>query len=312
MKRFVIKVIGFAVLVVGIIGGVWFSEILAEVRVYRLEVVAPESASILLCSDSQLGNSIDPAIAPEFFNFCAHGRTFDQQYFVMKDVLDAPENKGRIKKVVIDVAPSSLAWLAENPIDGLGFAGKYYLIHLLHWREASAIRKMDGWLKVSRDNLVGRRLRHFWRSLRGKDEFCSSMCGKYTPYYEQLLIDSPSEFEFTVKDKINQGAKAEIVDADGFYFQIMRKIIQAAKDRDVEIVFVTTPWHEKLIKAYGEKKIDIFEKLMTNFANEYGLRYVNFLRNEFPNDAWMDANHLNVKGSAIFTPIFASAINEDK
>lgn len=61
-----------------------------------------------------------------------------------------------------------------------------------------------------------------------------------------------------------------------------------------------------------KKKIDIFEKLMTNFVNEYGLRYVNFLRNEFPNDAWMDANHLNVKGSAIFTPIFASAINEDK
>jgi len=308
VKKFIVKSVCFAALAVSVIGGACVAEIVAEIRAYRREIVAPEGASVLLCGDSQLGNAVDPSEGPEFFNFSAHGRTFDQAYLTMLDVLDAKENVGRLRKVLIDVSPAALTWLADHPAGDLDFSGKYYLIYLLHWCEAGKLRSMEGWLRVARDNLVGRRLRLFWRSLRGKGTFVSSLRGSFTPSDKAMLVESPESFAETVKIKLGHGRGFERVKDGDFSYRIIERTIEAARARSVEVVLVTTPWHDDLVRACGAESIGAFERTLSDFAKDHGCRYVNLLHRQFPADAWMDANHLNAKGAKLFTKILSDSV----
>lgn len=308
MRKFLVRTVLFVVVVAGMIGGVCIAEIVAEIKAYRREVVLPDASSVLLCNDSQFGNAVDPSVCPQFFNFSAHGRTLDQAYLTMKDVLDAKENAGRIKTVVFDVAPASLTWLAGRPAGDLDFSGKFYLAYLLHWREARELRDMDGWLKTARDNLVGRRLRLFWRTLRGNREFQSSLCGSFTPKSKALLMDAPESFAATVKLKLEQARGFEGVKEGDFAYRILDKVVEAARARSVELVFVSTPWHDDLVNACGKDEIAMFEKRLADYAAARGCRYVNLMHCKFPAEAWMDANHLNAVGARLFTPLLGEAV----
>jgi len=309
MKRFILKSLLFAAIVIGVIGGVCVAEIVAEVRTYRQEVVMPRGSSIVLCGDSQLGNAVDPSVCPQFFNFSAHGRTLDQAYLTMLDILDAKENAGRVKKVVFDVSPASLTWLAGRPAGDLDFSGKYYLTYLLHWNEAKELRRMDGWLGVARDNLVGRRLRLFWRTVRGKGEFRSSLYGSFTPQDEALLVGNPKNFAATVNLKLGHANGFERVAPGTGAFLVLDRVVEAARARSIELVFATTPWHEDLVNACGAERIGVFERRLREYATSHGCRYVNLMHCEFPPEAWMDANHLNAIGARTFTPMFLGALD---
>ena len=304
MKRFVLKLVGFAALVVAVIGGVSIAEIAAEISAYRREMVAPDGASVLFCNDSQTEQAVDPSVCSSFFNFSSSGRTLDQAYFTMCDTLDAPANKGRIRQVVFDVSPASLVWLAGRPVGDLDFSGRYYLIHLMHPKAAREFRRFDGWARTMRDNLVGRRLRHFWRAVRGKVTFESSLGGGFQAKTE-VGPDSPESFARSVDFKADQSAGCGAVKEDDFAYRILEKVVAAAKARGVELVFVTTPWHEDLIRACGEEAMSAFERRLEAFAARHNCRYLNFLREPFPDAAWMDANHLNAAGAKLFTKLLA-------
>lgn len=307
MKRFVLRFVAFGGIVLTVIGGTCVAEIVAEVRAYRREVVSPAGASILLCNDSQLAHDVDPSSSPRLFNFSADGRTLDQAYLTMLDVLDAPENRGRIRQVVFDVSPASLVWLSENPIGDLDFAGRYFLVYLLHVDLAREIRASDGWVRVARDNLVGRRLRRFWRAIRGKCDFRSSLCGGFVPSAE-VGLDAPTTFAKTVSFKRRQSEGFDKVGTDDFPYRILSRVVAAAQARGVELVFVTTPWHPDLIRACGEESVERFERTLAAFASAHRCRYENFLRMELAPTEWLDANHLNVSGAKRFTEAFLEAV----
>lgn len=307
MKRFILRLACFAAIVVTVIGGVCIAEIAAEISAYRKEMVAPEGATVLFCSDSQTEQAVDPSVCPQFFNFSSSGRTLDQAYLTMCDALDAPANKGRIRRVVFDVSPSSLVWLAGRPVGDLDFSGRYYLVHLMHPKAAREFRRFDGWARTMRDNLVGRRLRHFWRSVRGKVVFKSSLGGGFQSKSE-VGPDSPESFAQTVDFKARQSVGCGAVGEGDFAYRVLERVVAAAKARGVELVFITTPWHADLIRACGDEAMDAFERRLAAFAARHGCRYLGFLREPFPDAAWMDANHLNATGAKLFTKLLADQI----
>lgn len=308
MGRFIIRVLLFATIVTVVIGGICALEIVEEVAAYRREVVAPEGATTLLCNDSQLGNAVDPSIGREFFNFCSHGRTLDQALFVMQDVLDSPDNRGRIRRVIFDVSPASLVWLSGNPVGELDYSGKFYLLHLLHPTLSRCFRDFDGVIRVARDNLVGRRLRHALRSVRGREAFRSSMFGEYTPASEALLVCSPARFAASASAKCRQAGAFEKVGDGDFAFRVLDAVIAAAKERDVELIIVSSPWHRDLVCACGTERIAEFERHLAGFAERNGCRYLSFLHEELPADCWLDANHLNAVGAAKFTRVLEKSV----
>ena len=48
-----------------------------------------------------------------------------------------------------------------------------------------------------------------------------------------------------------------------------------------------------------------FERRLAAFAARHNCRYLDFLREPFPDAAWMDANHLNAAGAKLFTKLLA-------
>lgn len=309
MKRFVLRLACFTAIVVTVIGGVCLAEISAEISAYRREMAAPDGATTLFCNDSQTEQAVDPSVCPQFFNFSSSGRTLDQAYLTMIDALDAPANRGRIRRVVFDVSPASLVRLAERPVGDLDFSGRYYLVHLIHPRAAREFRRFDGWVRTMRDNLVGRRLRHFWRAVRGKVVFKSSLGGGFQAKSE-VGMDAPEAFAGSVAFKARQFDGCGAVQEGDFAYRILEKVVEGAKVRGVELVFVTTPWHPDLIRACGEEAMDAFERRLAAFASRHRCRYVSFLRAAFHDSAWMDANHLNAEGAKIFTRLLAKEIGE--
>jgi len=300
MKRFVIRIVVFVLLVVAIIGGICTAEIVAEVKAYHEELKAPAGSSVLLCNDSQLGNSVNPSICPEFFNFCAHGRTLDQSYLVMKDALDRDVGK-RIRTVVFDVSPAA-PWGLDDPLDKMGFPAKYWLIHYLHRREN--IRDLRGGLVVARDNLVGRRLRLFWRAVRGVAVFKSSLIGSYTFFDQCDKRDAPARFKGLLEAKVAQcEGMGNLTVYSPFCIKVLDKVVACARTHGVRLVLVTSPWHPDLLRACGRKKLSAFASVMRSFAERERCDYVDLLSLPLDESCWLDANHLNAAGAKVFTPL---------
>jgi len=304
MKRFILRsslFIGIVALVFGTICGL---ELRYEFRAYREELKASAGASILVNNDSQLEMSVDPAVEPAFFNFCASGRTMDQSYLAMLDILAA--NPGRFKIVLIDISPSAAVDRFDQAIADMGYAAQYYLLHWMHPRENR--RDMTGQLGVFRDNMVGRRWRLFWRALRGKGEFTSSIGGRYKPARMALAVALPEDFRGQLKARAYTVNSVPTLTADAPIFTYADDIVRLARERGAEPVIVTTPWHRELMKACDADKMAAFERTVADYAQRRGCRYVNFLRTEFPDDCWYDAQHLNDKGARLFTPMLKSAL----
>lgn len=304
MKRFIVRSALFLGIVALVFGAICGFELRYELNAYREEVKAPAQASILVCNDSQFDMGVNPGVDPAFFNFSAHGRTMDQAYLAMLDVFAA--NPGRFKTVAIDISPSAAVDRFDQAIPDMGYASQYYLLHWLHPKENT--RDMTGQLAVFRDNMVGRRWRLFWRSLRGRGEFTSSICGRFTPVIESQAVLSPDDFKGQFQARAHTVNDVPALTADAPLFRHVDAIVRLARENGAEPVIVTTPWHPELLKACRPDRLATFTKVVSDYARRKGCRYVDFLRQGFPDDCWYDAQHLNLKGSKAFTPMLRSAL----
>lgn len=306
MKRFLIRSVLFALLVIGAIGFVCVAEIVAELRAYREELVAPDSARVVVCNDSQTGAAIDPEFDPVFFNFSAHGRALDQAYLTLIDILD--RNGGdRLKTVVFDVSPASAVGSFTGPLDQMGYSGKYWLVHYLHHREST--RDFSGGLVVARDNLVGRRLRLFWRKVRGKKDFTSSLKGEFITTDIVDKRDCPMRYWGLLQAKACSAAEAGNLTATSpFATHVLDRVVALTRARGVRLVLMTTPWNRDLREACGEARLAVFSKAVADFAASRGCPYLDFLRLELAENEWGDGNHLNHAGARVFTRQLKAAL----
>jgi len=304
MKKFLLRSALFLGLVLLIFGSICGFELRYELKAYREEVKAPAAATILVCNDSQLEMSVNPAVEPAFFNFSAPGRTMDQAYLAMLDVFAA--NPGRFRKVVIDLSPSAAVDPFDQAIPDMGYASQYYLLHWLHPRENT--RDMTGQIAVFRDNMVGRRWRLFWRALRGKGDFTSSICGRYKPTLMALALTMPDDFKGQFRARAHTVNDVPALTADAPIFRHVNAIIDLARAHGAEPILVTTPWHAELLKAGDAEKMDAFAKVVSAYAAERKCKYVDLLRVDLPDDCWYDAQHLNVKGAKRFTSLLKSVL----
>jgi len=305
MKRFIVRSAFFAFVVVLVFGSICGFELRYELNAYQEELKAPPEAFILVCNDSQLEMSVNPEVDGAFFNFCAPGRTMDQAYLSMIDVFAA--NPGRFKTVAIDISPSAAVDKFDQAIPDMGYASQYYLLHWLHRDEN--VRDMTGQLAVFRDNMVGRRWRLFWRALRGKGEFTSSICGRFKPVELALALAIPADFKGQFKARAYSVNNVPALTPDAPIFSHVNKIVRLVRANGAEPVLVTTPWHPELLNACDAGKLATFLKVVSDYAHSNGCRYVDLLRTPFPDDCWYDAQHLNLKGSRAFTPIFRKALS---
>ena len=307
MRTFVLKSISFAALVIGILGGICAAEIAAEIRAYRREVRPPVGTDVLVCNDSQTGGGIDPDICPRIFNFSANGRAPDQAYMTVLDVL-AADTERRIRTVVFDVSPAAAVSSLTCRLAEMGYSAKYWLIHYLH-RDAN-VRDLTGGLVVARDNLAGRRLRHFWRAIRGRVIFQSSLFGCFSPPDIVEKRCAPERYWWAVRGKAESTKGLGALSAESpFFTTVLDPLLASVRASGRNLLLVTTPWNADLRAACGETEITAFGRAMENYARSRSCAYVNFLSSEFPDEEWGDGNHLNRMGARRFTRLLEAELD---
>jgi len=307
MGRFVVRVCLFGLLVVVTIGGLCAVELLYEVRQYlRHEVVAPPEARIFIGNDSQTADAVDSRTYPQVFNFSSPARRMDQTHLALKDVLTA--NPGKFKVVLIDMSPIAAVEKFDQPISELGYAAQYYLLHWLHWKENT--RDMSGQLKVCRDNMVGRRLRHFLRAARGKKKFVSSIGGEFQPRDESMGLLDPGYFKSQCEGRALYFNASPPVSESSDIFKYVDAILAEADKYGAEAVLMTTPLERSLRNALEEDRVKAFSKTVRDYAARNGCRYLDFMEEDFPADHWFDAQHLNVRGAKAFTGKLIKALEK--
>ena len=125
-------------------------------------------------------------------------------------------------------------------------------------------------------------------------------------------MERPERFARSVEAKVQRTLGYEKVREGDFAYRVLGKVVTAAKARGVELVFVTTPWHEDLIRACGDEAIAAFERRLEAFAAQHGCRYLDFLREPFPDAAWKDGNHLNAAGAKLFTKLLSDRLTSSR
>lgn len=298
MRRFVIRSIQFALLVVLTIGGFCAIEIAWEIRSYRREVIAPEGATVFVCGDSRTEFGLDPGCWPELFNFSVRGRPLDQTYLTASDILDA--NDGRLRTLIVDVSWEGMNFDYGAPLGAMGAAGQWYLLCLLHWRER--MRDLRGLGEVVRSVMCEKRLRLVSKAIRGKRDFQSSLVSGYSHMGGCWQHEHPDCFErFLLKVRDDCCARHGADRVNRQYFQVLDRILELGRSRGVEVVLITAPWHEAIRRSVGTDNVCWFMELVDRYAREKGCRYLNLMEMDFPEECWFDANHLNAKGAALFT-----------
>lgn len=309
MKRFLVRVTAFVLLVTGVIGSVCVAEIVAELKAYREELTAPDSARVVVCNDSQTGAAIDSEFDPSFFNFSAHGRALDQAYLTLIDLLDRNGSE-KLKTVVFDVSPASAVGSFTGPLDQMGYSGKYWLVHYLHRREST--RDFSGGLVVARDNLVGRRLRLFWRKVRGKKDFTSSLKGEFITTDIVDKTGCPTRYWGLLQAKARSASAAgDLTSSSPFATLVLDKVVSLCRERNVKLVLMTTPWNADLRAACGEECLAAFSKAVSDYAASRNCTYLDFLRMELADEEWGDGNHLNHAGARVFTRRLRAALEKE-
>lgn len=309
MKKFVIRVLTFALLVVGLVGGACALEIAAEIWVYRhRELVAPEGATVFVCGDSRTQMDLNPAHWPDLFNFSASGRSLDETYLTAKDILKA--NSGKFKTMIVDVS-SETAGMDDLVSIGEMISPKYYLLHLLHNEER--FRSRRGVFGVLRDNMVKERLKLLLRVLRGKRSFRSSLAAGHRNHDECWKKTTPDRFDRLAEHWTARARKVfDDPPSQTCYWELLDRLIGWARTQGLEVVLITPPWHADLIRRAGVDRVRRFTDFVRQIARERGLRYLNFIEAEYPEEQWLDGSHLNSRGAVVFTKTVRCQVEEER
>lgn len=287
----------FGSIILTMVGGFCLLEIVAEIRSYRQELVAPVHATVFVCGDSRTEKCLDPASWPELFNFSVSGRPFDQTYLMAKDIVAA--NPGRFRTVLVDISPERARCDYDVPV-GEMICPQFFLLYFLHLDEP--LRPLDGIGGVFRDAMVEERLRLVWRVIRGKKVFRSSLAGGYVNKAVCLKQTNPDIFDKRARRLSDE--TRELLREPGRnvqYFRLVDKIVDWGRSQGVEVALLTAPWHPDLVQRSGEGNVRRFTGVVEAYAARKGCRYLNLMEMSLPEECWQDGNHVNGKGAAYVT-----------
>lgn len=317
MKRFVLQVILFALIVVGLFGGWSALLVRMEFTAYARESQMPTNTLYAVCGDSQTELGLNPALWPRFFNFSLSAIQLDQIELKTIDLL--ARNPGRPKILLIDISPRKLA--AQNitkPLVEARNAGKRFMLHVLHPQKSR--RSLDGVAVIFRDAILVKRTKKAWKAIRKGRPYASSIGGEGTPdpdLTEEDVVrnrtailakratcgfrDHRKEVQKGIDEHADELNAWGLVDESSETVRCIRDILRHVKSRGVTPVLITPPWHPDLLARIPAEKLANFHEVMNEIAQSEGVAYLDHLEMTFPDHEWRDGNHLNSHGAVKYT-----------
>lgn len=317
MRRFVIRVLLFAVLIVVLFGG-WSGAILwLELTSYAREAELPADTAYAVCSDSQTEVSLLPALWPRFFNFSLSATQLDQYELKALDLLE--RNPGRLQAVIIDISPRKFfAQDIDTPLVEHRSAGKRFLLHALHPHESR--RSMTGIPVLFRDSILVKRSAKAWKAFRKGRPYASSIGGRgavgvaktedeVAANRQRILAGSAkcgfrdhlAEVRAGIEEHASELNAWGPVDENSKSVKCIKDILALVKAHGVAPVLITTPYHPEFLAKIPREKLENFRGMMNRISQERGVAWFDYLEMTFTDDEWRDGNHLNVHGSVRLT-----------
>lgn len=324
MKRFVLQVGLFALIVIGLFGSWSALLVYMEVTAYERESHMPTNTLYAVCGDSQTELGLNPALWPRFFNFSLSAIQLDQIELKTIDLLE--RNPGLPKVLLVDISPRKLA--AQNitePLVESRSAGKRFMLHVL--RPEKSRRSLNGVAVIFRDAILVKRTKRAWKRLRKGRPYASSIGGEGTPdpalteemvaRNREAILAAQATCGFRdhlkeVRDGIDEHADElnswGLVNETSETVRCICDILRYVKSKNVMPILITPPWHPELLAKARPEMLANFHAIMNSISEREGVPYLNHLEMPFPTSEWRDGNHLNEHGAVRYTELVRRAV----
>ena len=303
MKRFVGRVLLLLSFPVLLLGSWTAFVVCVDRRSYLKSLEVPSGCDVVVCSDSQTRDGLDPAFMTNLFNFSTAATHPDQNLMRLRDLL--ARNPGRIRHVLIDVTPIHVGFDERvSPLSDAGSARVHALLHLYHWHDSE--RPLGSAALLFRDVVLVRKFNEMRKSLRRKYPYRSSLAGGFYSAKTCGFSEFPEKAEADLAEKARRFNAKQPLSTSSRLMDLMRESAKVVRAAGAEPVFLTTPVSPRLVETFNKEKVMALTNGVAALAAELRAPYLNYLALDLPEKYWHDANHLNLSGAEVFTKRIAA------
>ena len=295
MKRFLLCVTLFTVVVASLAAPLFLWAYRSQVRLFKQACIVPD-CRVAGVGDSRMETSIDPALWPGFHNFGQSASPIAVSILKARTLCASNPN---LEVILIDIWPKEgfftdeLGEYDQGPI--------YLLAALMEQRWKTALR--PGALEHFKNGIVTPAL----TNLRTKNPTSQLRGGYFALYKEATKNKWRNEAAFMVPARKSKTSGAALLPEMGEGERELRTLLESLRGRSVRAELLTTPihpWYRKHIYGGNDREAR-FEARMKDISAEFGVPWLNHWADprltDF--DLLADSTHLNWRGSRRYTQI---------
>lgn len=262
-----------------------------------------ESIHILILGDSHTMSGIDDSIIMNSLNISQSSEHFLYSYNVLRQLLD---NNSQIDRVILGVGFHSFSKSYDQQIQN----------------KASTIIRVPRYYPILDQESIMDINMDFNKFLlkQRKDIFKSIVKSSFMPgtISDFLFIGG-----FYKSERTNLSDSTANVAIQRHYFtesgtlqdyavyqvKYLKKIVELCKVKNISLIFINTPVHDKYFKNIPEKFLDNYYSTIQQFSN--GINIYDLHSVKFAQDCYGDGDHLNSKGAKKLSFIISERIDAE-
>lgn len=295
MKRFVLCVTLFAVLVASLAAPLFLWAYRSQVRLVKQAFIVPD-CRVAGVGDSRMETSIDPALWPGFYNF---GQSASPIAVSLLKARALCESNRELQVILIDIWPKPGFFTDET--EEYDQTPSFILAELMDGRWRSALR--PGMLQRFKKGVVSSALSSM-RKKRAK----SRLRGGYIVLHKESTKNKwRDEAAFVALAQKKREPDGIALPEMGEGERDLRALLNSLRGQHVQIVLLTAPvhpWYRKHMYGGSDREAR-FEARMKAISAEFGVPWLNHWADprltDF--DLLADGTHLNWRGSRLYTQI---------
>jgi|GEM_PF-686357 len=303
MKRFIFKVMLFLILMLAFLAA---PVMLAMVNRTIEQVKLPLYAQTLFVGDSHPQCALNDKLFPNSLNICRSAESYVYTYYKLKAILRV---NPQIKTVVIGLSYHSVGGKYDYTVkkNNLQFKTMCYrylpvyeddlFFYLLRVNPVGVVQNLPAFTKkstalLSKDVLKRLKYRDF------------PFIGSFYDDTHSNLSDSVITWTISRQYHDEQGRYIGISEMQKQY---LFKIIRYLEEKQITLVFVNTPVHEKYLSKVPENNITVYNDIVNRYPN---ILFLNHTHLTYPDNHWRDGEHLNSLSAALYTQYLYEQLKE--
>ncbi len=271
-----------------------------------------EETEVVVLGASHGAQGVNPICFDNLENLCVAG----EQLFVSREKLSLITNRvNKISKVILILSPSTFSESRDknNRKKESYFNNLLMYMYLFDDKLISELSDYEGLDKRIRDKFVFGLLPPSKKELKALVKYFLGAnitqvhpgWGGYYPMgasnLDKEFVDRRLSHHYYYENEIEGILKGQVEKLD--------EIIAICEDRRIQLFLVRTPEHDSYSNNIPMKYSLFFNELIKNrINNSSNVNYLNFVNLKLNDDCFRDGDHLNDKGSLIFSKVLKDSI----